>query len=462
MNPKKKPNARKLATRLIHHNLDAKPSHAGEERSFHPDVWDFEHHVVPPISASTTFRFDDTDHGAQSFQDFADPESVHAPSIYDRLGEPSKYLLEAHLADAEGGRMAVTFASGMGAVAGVLGALLHQGEHVVAHKRLYGCTDTLLHKWLKDHFGIQVDRVDLREPDQLESALRDETRVIYFETPVNPTMELIDIASISAAVARHNTRRAEKSRIYVVVDNTFATPYCQRPLEQGADFVVHSLTKGIGGFGTTMGGAVIGWTKGKNQAKEEKELLEMRRSLLLFRKDFGSVLAPQSAWNILTYGLPSLPPRMQWAQTSAKQIATWLHHHEAVDRVVYPGLAQAADYKLAKRQMCTPDGTFAPGILLYFELKGENETNQFWQAKALMDILAQPGHAITLAVSLGHARTLIEHPASMTHATLTAQEQKQRGIPQSGIRMSVGLEAPEDLICDLDGAFRMLKHAQLS
>nr|BCX01457.1 MAG: L-methionine gamma-lyase [Bacteroidota bacterium] len=417
---------------------------------FHSKAWDYSHHVVPPISTSTTFRLDSTYRGAEGFQHFAREEHLREKPIYiyDRLGEPNKELLEEHLAIAEGGETAVTFATGMAAISAILGVLLQQGQHIVAHKTLYGCTHSLLYNWLP-RYGIRATPVDLTDPEALEANLLPQTRVVYFETPVNPTLELIDIRAVSEQVKRHNSRRPPEERIYVVVDNTFATPYCQRPLELGADFVVHSLTKNIGGFGTDMGGAVIcPWS--------------FRDDLLLYRKDFGGALSPRSAWSILAYGLPSLAVRVERQQETARIVAEYLSQHPRVARVVYPGLPTFPQYELAQRQMRDYRNRFAPGTILFFELAGNSPEERQLLASAFMNHIARHAYTITLAVSLGNVRTLIEHPSSMTHAAIPPEVQESIGIPAGGIRLSIGLEEPEDLIRDLEAALEAIPESVIS
>lgn len=420
-------------TRLIHGRMQSA-------------AWEYNHHLVPPISTSTTFRLDSVVRGAEGFQAYARPgQEAHHIYIYDRLGEPNKDLLEENLAMAEDGETAVTFASGMGAISAVLGVLLGAGEHLVVHRALYGCTHSLLHNWLT-RFGIATTEADLTQPEAVTAHVRPETRVVYFETPTNPTMEVIDVAAVAAQVAALNATRPPEARLFVVVDNTFATPFCQRPLAHGADFVVHSLTKGISGFGTDMGGVVIGPASHRDR-------------LLLFRKDFGAVLSPRAAWSILTYGLPSLPVRMRQAQETAGVIARHLAAHPAVSGIRYPGLPADAGHAVARRQMIDFEGRFAPGSMLYFELRGATPAAQQEAGIRFINHLAAHAYTVTLAVSLGNVRTLVEHPSSMTHAPIPPEEQVAMGIRPSGIRLSVGLEAAEDLLRDLDAALEAARVA---
>lgn len=402
--------------------------------------WDYSHHVIPPISSSATYRLDSAHRGAQGFLEFAHttPDTkTHAPIyIYDRLGEPNKDILEENLAFAERGDCAVTFASGMGAVSALFGILTRSGDNIIAHRTMYGCTFSLLTNWYP-RYEIAVTLADLIDPANLRAAIAPRTRVVYFESPINPTMELIDIAALVAIVAEANATRPPEERILVAIDNTFATPFCQRPIELGVDFVLHSLTKGIGGFGTDMGGVVIGpeWS---------------HDMLLMYRKDFGGVLGTKSAWPILVYGLPSLALRVKHEEQTAMKIAEYLCAHPKVDRVHYPGAPCFHQYELAQRQMRDFDGNFAPGTLMYFTLKASSPQDSREKGERLIDWLAQNAYTITLAVSLGHIRTLIEHPGSMTHSAIPPEEQAARGLDPGGIRLSIGLERVEDIIRDID------------
>jgi cystathionine beta-lyase/cystathionine gamma-synthase len=408
--------------------------------------WDYNHHVVPPVSSSTTFRLDSVERGALGFSEFEHfselPDSEPPIYIYDRLGEPNKEILEENLAAAESGETAVTFASGMAAISGVLGILTKSGDEIIAHKTLYGCTFSLLNNWYP-RYNIKTVKVDLTNPKNLDEAITDKTKVVYFETPANPNLELIDIEAIVKKVAEYNKNRSEENQIKVVVDNTFATPFCQRPLEWGVDFVVHSLTKNIGGFGTDIGGVVIGKKK-------------YRDILMLYRKDFGGVLSSKSAWPIMVYGLPSLAIRMIREIDNAMKVAQFLAQHPKVEFVNYPGLPSFKFYELAKKQMRDFHGNFAPGNMIYFALKGNSPEEGREKGRAMMNYIAQNAYTLTLAVSLGHVRTLIEHPGSMTHSMIPAEEQIKEGIDPAGIRMSIGLETADDIIKDLEDALNQV------
>ncbi len=409
------------------------------------DKWDYSHHVTAPISSSTTFRLDSVERGAQGFIQFANTKEFgdKAPIfIYDRLGEPNKDMLEENLAFVEKGETAVSFATGMGAISAVLGILTASGDEIIAHHTLYGCTFSLLTNWYT-RYNIKVNQVDLTDVNNLLKTVTEKTKVIYFETPANPNIAIIDMAAIVNAVTEINKTRDEKNQIYTVVDNTFATPYCQRPLEFGIDFVIHSLTKGIGGFGTDMGGVVIGKKK-------------FRDMLLLIRKDFGAVLNTKSAWAILTYGLPTLALRQRHQITSAQKIAEYLSSHPKVEFVNYPGLPSFKYHEIAKKQMLDFDGGFAPGSMISFVLKGATPAEGKANGCRFMDYVADNAYTMTLAVSLGHTRTLIEHPASMTHSVVPPEKLLEHAIDPGGVRLAIGLENANDIITDLEDSLKIV------
>ncbi len=417
-------NGYKPTTRLVHG-----PGHSAK--------WDFSHHVTPPLSSSTTYRLDSARRGARGFTEFGRhvKDTGEAPVyIYDRLDEPTRSILEGELADIEGGEACVTFASGMAAISAALTSELLPGDEVLAHPVLYGCTHSLFTHWYP-RMGIQVTRVDLNDLAQVRARLSPKTRFLYFESPTNPTLELIDIAALRGLADEVNATRAPERRLLVCIDNTFATPFGQRPLEHGADIVLHSLTKNLGGFGTELGGAVI--------CPEA-----MLPHLLLYRKDFGGILASKAAWAILVYGLPTLALRLKRQQYSALKVAGWLEQQALVSRVVYPGLDSFAQKELARRQLIDFDGDFAPGNMIFFELDSRRI-----EAEAFVDSIAAHAYSVTLAVSLGHTKTLIEMPASMTHSSYADSEAANRGA----IRLSIGLESPGDIIHDLETALHAVE-----
>lgn len=403
--------------------------------------WDYSHHLLPPISSSATFRLDSAQRGAQGFTEFAHKSAEvtvqsRAPIyIYDRLGEPNKDMLEENLASAEGGDIAVSFASGMAAISGVLGVLTGSGSEIVAHKTLYGCTYSLMTNWYP-RLKIAVKFVDFTDLEAVRKAITRNTRVLYMESPVNPNMRLVDLHAVAEITQQANAGRAQEERVFTVVDSTFASPFCQRPIGLGIDFVVHSLTKAIGGFGTDIGGVVIG----------PKWSYDM---LMLYRKDFGGVLSSKSAWPVLVQGLPSLAVRMRQMQATALKVAEYLSTRPEIEHVLYPGLPSFPQAELARRQMVDYDGNFAPGPMIFFVVRGQSPSDALGRAERIINHIAREAYCITLAVSLGNIRTLIEHPGSMTHSAVPADEQIAKGIDPGGIRLAIGLEKPEDIIRDL-------------
>ncbi len=331
----------------------------------------------------------------------------------------------------------------MGAISAALGILLKSGENLISHQTVYGCTFSLLKRWYP-RYNIECKFTDLTNAEILFELIDENTRVIYFESPVNPNLDIIDIEKIAEIVEGFNRNRETENQIFVVVDNTFATPLGQRPLELNADFVVHSLTKNIGGFGTNMGGVVIG----------RKEFQE---PLLMYRKDFGAPLHTQSAWSIQVYGLPTLSARLFHQQKTAKVVADFLTNHSQVHEVHYPGLPSFKFYKLAKKQMTDHEGNFVPGAMIYFTLKEKDPAKRQELGIKLINEIAENAYTITLAVSLGNIRTLIEHPSSMTHSSIPPDEQIKDGIDPGGIRLSIGQEKPSDLIHDLAAALEKVK-----
>ncbi len=408
--------------------------------------WDFSHHVIPPMSTSVTYRLDSIERAARGFNNFANPALFghRTPDpiyIYERLDEPVRGMLEDNLAFAEGGDCAITLASGMAAVSAANGIFIKAGDEIICHKTVYGCTYSLFTNWYP-RYNIKVQFTDLTKPENIKRLVNQKTKVIYFETPTNPAMDVIDIAEIVSIVKDLNKKRTKERRIYTIVDNTFATPFCQRPLSLGIDVVLHSLTKNIGGFGTDVGGAVI--------TREEFE-----SDLMLYRKDFGGQLASKAAWTIYVYGLPTLSMRAKRQQESAKKIVDFLTGQHLIEYVKYPGLKGTRDYEIAKRQMIDFNGEFAPGNMIAFKIVG-NPENAHNRAKKIVNYIAQNAYTLTLAVSLGQLRTLIDYPSAMTHATIPLKEQPAHGVIPGLIRLSIGSEEPEDIIKDLSEAFSII------
>jgi len=404
--------------------------------------WDYSHHVVPPMTASAVYRVESVERGAKGFAQFGDFEAMTEDPIYiyERIDEPTTGMLEDRLAEAEGGEMGIAFSTGMAAISAVICLLTKCGQHIISNDSIYGCTYSLFQNWLPRR-GTNASFVHLNGAN-LEEHVRPETRVVYFETPINPTLELIDIEEICRQVKKINEGRGEDDKILTVVDNTFASPYCQRPLEFGADFVVASLTKHISGYGTDMGGIVIGPKKYFPQ-------------MMLYRKDFGGVLSGKHAWPFLVYGLPSLAVRLRQTTATATEVSKYLLQHPKVERVMYPGLETFPQYDLARKQMRDYEGNFMPASILYFVLKGSPAEAKEKGAK-LMNYLAENALTYTLAVSLGHCKTLIEHPSSMTHSAISPEDQTRAGIDPGGVRLSCGLEEPAALIEEMEKALEQI------
>ena len=405
-------------------------------------AWEFSHHLIPPMTASTTFRLESLDRGAQGFTNFGAEQKPDSPIwIYDRLEEPTTKMLEDQLQAMEEGECAVSFASGMGAISSTFMALLNAGQKVVAHRTLYGCTYSLITHWLP-RMGISHDLIDVNTFTELEKSLKDpKTRVLYFESVSNPILEIADLEKIVALVKKANEGRTEENRIYTMVDNSFATPWALRPMSWGIDFVIQSLTKNISGFGTEMGGAVI--------ARQEFETI-----LRVARKDFGAIIHPYSAWHILVYGISTQSLRFEQQQRTAMKVAKFLSQHPKVEKVIYPGLESHPQYDLAKKYLHSPEGDFSPGTMISFQLKGNMTT-----CKNFVDDIAQHSYSITLAVSLGLNKTLIEVPGFMTHAAIPSDKQPESGIDPRAIRLSIGLENSKDILKDLETA---LEHVHIN
>ncbi|WP_413569468.1 trans-sulfuration enzyme family protein [Bdellovibrio sp. HCB117] len=404
---------------------------------FQSSSWEFSHHLIPPMTASTTFRLESLSRGAEGFSTFgAQTESGKPIWIYDRLEEPTTKMLEDQLAILEKGECAITFGSGMGAIASTFMSLLKTGERIVAHKTLYGCTYSLITNWLP-RLGVQNSLIDVNDSASLAKLLADEsTRVVYFETVSNPILEIADLEKIVSLVKAANKKRKKDQQIYTVVDNTFATPWALRPLEWGIDFVIQSLTKNISGFGTEMGGAVIA-------PKSFESMLRVAR------KDFGAIIHPYSAWHILVYGISTQAIRFEQQQATALKIAQFLEKHPKVQSVTYPGLKSHPQYKLAKKYLKSPESRFAPGTMISFQLKGDMK-----KCQKFVDDIAKNSYAITLAVSLGLTKTLIEVPGFMTHSAIPNEKRGESGIDPRAIRLSIGLESAQDIIDDLAEALK--------
>lgn len=392
-------NKKKLsfATRAVHAGYDS----ANNEGSLNP-----------PIYMTSTYAFDNVAQGAARF---AGEEKGH---FYSRISNPTQEILETRLANLEEGEAALATASGMGAITATLWTLVAPGDQVLVDKTLYGCTFSFMEHGLKK-FGVDICYADFTDPTEVARNLTDKTKVVYFETPVNPNMRVIDIPVVSSLVKAYNPD------IKVMVDNTYCTPALQRPLTMGADLVVHSATKYLGGHGDLIAGAVVG----------DAETIQQIR--LCGLKDMtGAVISPMTVFLILR-GIKTLQLRMERHCQNAQAIAEMLDAHPAVDKVFFPGLKNDPWHSVAAKQMD------AFGGMMALELKGGYEAGVRMLNKLKL---------AKLAVSLGDAETLIEHPASMTHGVYTLEERGEHGISEGLVRISAGLEAVEDIIADLEQA----------
>ncbi|RUL59954.1 methionine gamma-lyase [Prevotella koreensis] len=382
--------------------------HVGAEKNMYGTL-------AVPIYQTSTFIFENAEQGGRRF---ALEEEGY---IYTRLGNPTCNAVEQKVASLEGAEACVSASSGMGAITSAIWVCVQAGDHIVAGKTLYGCTYAFMEHGLK-RYGVEVSFVDMRDPKEVEKAMRPNTKLVYVETPANPNMHVADIEAIAEITHRHEGCR-------LMVDNTFCTPYLCRPLEHGADMVVHSATKFLNGHGDVIAGFVVG----------TKEYIDQVR--LLGIKDLtGSVLGPFEAF-LINRGLKTLHVRMDRHCENAQKVAEYLEKHPKVESIAYPGLKSFPQYDLAKKYMKKP------GSMIAFEVKGGLEAGRN---------LINNVHLCSLAVSLGDTETLIEHPASMTHSPYTPEERAASNIPEGLVRLSIGLEDAEDIIADLEKAFQKI------
>ena len=369
--------------------------------------------LTMPIYQTSTFFFENCEQGGRRF---AGEESGY---IYSRLGNPTTAVLENKIAALEGGEACAAAASGMGAISSCLWSIAGAGKHIIADETLYGCTFALLNHGMTE-YGVEVTFTDLSKLENLKANLKENTVAVYLETPANPNLKITDIELIARTAHEYN------AGIKVVCDNTFASPALQNPLKLGADVVVHSATKYLNGHGDVIAGFVVGSAEFISRVK------------MFGLKDMtGSTLGPFEAWLILR-GLKTLELRVARHTESAGKIAQYLFNNDKVERVYYPGLPSHPGHDIAVRQMRGFGG------MISFEVKGGKEAGmKFCNSLKLC----------TIAVSLGDAETLVEHPASMTHSTYGPDELKAAGISAGLIRLSVGLENVDDIIADFEQAF---------
>ena len=425
----------KLATNALHAGHD--PKLTGGTRAV-------------PIYQTSSYVFNDTDHAAKLFS------LGELGFIYTRLNNPTNQILQDRLAAVEGGVGAVVFASGTAAISTGLLTLLRAGDHIVASSSLYGGTFNLLNVTLP-RLGITTTFVDASEPEKFADAVQENTRAFFVESLGNPKLDVLDLKAIS--------KQAKAAKVPFIVDNTVATPGLLNPIEHGANLVIHSLTKYIGGQGTSLGGAIIDagtfdWANGKFPEFTEpsagyhglvySEALGAAaftfKLILEGLRDFGGALSPFNAFQIIQ-GLETLPVRIKQHSANALELATWLESREEVAWVNYPGLKSNKYYELAKEYL--PKGQSG---LVTFGIKGGFEA-----AKQVTDAT----QVFSLLANIGDTKSLIIHPASTTHQQLTPEQQESAGVGQDLIRLSVGLEDIDDLKTDLENAFAKVDKAIL-
>jgi methionine-gamma-lyase len=388
-----------FATRAIHHGYDPLSHHGA---------------LIPPVYLTATFAFPDSRTGSDRFAGNADGY------FYSRISNPTVALLESRLAELEGGEAALATSSGMGAITTAVWTLTRPGDRIVADRTLYGCTFAFLRDRITA-FGVEVVFADLTDSEELRRALTPQTRLVYAESPSNPDLRLIDIAAVSAA--------AHEVGALVAIDNTYCTPYLQQPLAHGADLVLHSLTKYLSGHGDVLAGAAVG----------SAALIDQLRMIGVKEVTGASISAFDAA--MVLRGLKTLELRMDRHCASAQRIAELLVDHPAVATVHYPGLANSPYRDIAARQMSGPGGMIA------LELHGGRDAGV-----AFMDALT----VFTRAVSLGDCESLVQHPATMTHAAYSVGDAPDQRISDGLVRLSVGLETVTDLCADLQQALDQL------
>jgi len=366
-----------------------------------------------PIYQTSTFKFKNAQHGADCFSGASDGY------IYTRIANPTIRAFEKNIAELENGFDGIATSSGMSAVTCIYMALLGAGSHIVSTASVYGPARGVLEQDFS-RFGVEASFVNTTNIDEILNAIKPNTKVLYIETPSNPTMEITDIEKCSEIAKEHN--------LILVVDNTFSTPYLQKPLDLGADIVFHSITKFINGHADIVGGIVI--------AKEMELYKKIRHSMVYM----GSNMDPHQAYLVLR-GVKTLALRVERNQSNAEKVAEFLENHPKVEWIKYPGLKSHPQYELAKKQMT------GPGSMISFGLKGGFEAG-----KKLMDSV----HLAILAVSLGGVETLIQHPASMTHAGVSKENKLKAGITDDLVRFSVGIEDVNDIINDLKQALEQV------
>ncbi len=373
--------------------------------------------VVPPIYQTSTFKFESAEHGASLFA------GKQKGYIYTRMLNPTVEAMENAIAELEGGHKALGCGSGMAAVHTIFASLTQAGDHVVCSSAVYGPTTTLLNTIMKK-FGVETTFVDTSNPENVLNAIKKNTKVVYIETPGNPTLCISDLKAISEIAHNNNAK--------VVVDNTFMSPALQTPLALGADVVMHSLTKFLNGHADVVGGIIV--------VKNEETYVQFRKTL----NQTGGVIDPFNSF-LVHRGLKTLSIRMERHCSSAQKIAEWLEKHPAIKWIKYPGLKSHPQYEIGQKQHKGPGG------MITFELKGGFEAG-----KVLMNSV----NLCQLAVSLGGVESLIQHPASMTHFSMGKEAREAAEITDGLVRLSVGIENVDDIVNDLKDALEKVMHTE--
>ena len=383
------------------HKLETKAIRTQMERSQY-----LEHST--PLHLTSSFVFEDAEEMRAAFAEEKER------NIYSRFTNPNTSELVEKVADMEGAEDGVAFATGMGAVFGTFAALLDSGDHIVSARSVFGSTHTLFTKFLPK-WNIETSYFKVDEPEEAEALIQPNTKILYAETPTNPGVDVLDLSYLGDLAKKHN--------LILVIDNCFATPYLQQPIQFGADLVIHSATKLIDGQGRVLGGVTVG----------RKDLI---REIYLFARNTGSSLSPFNAW-VLSKSMETLPVRVDRHCQTALTVATFLEEHPQVNWVKYPFLKSHPQYELAKKQMSQG------GSIIAFEVKGGLEAGrQFFDNIKLL----------SLSSNLGDSRTIVTHPASTTHSKLSVEDRLEVGITDGMVRLSIGLEHQEDIINDLKQA----------
>ena len=383
------------------HKLETKAIRTQMERSQY-----LEHST--PLHLTSSFVFEDAEEMRAAFAEEKER------NIYSRFTNPNTSELVEKVADMEGAEDGVAFATGMGAVFGTFAALLDSGDHIVSARSVFGSTHTLFTKFLPK-WNIETSYFKVDEPEKAEALIQPNTKILYAETPTNPGVDVLDLSYLGDLAKKHN--------LILVIDNCFATPYLQQPIQFGADLVIHSATKLIDGQGRVLGGVTVG----------RKDLI---REIYLFARNTGSSLSPFNAW-VLSKSMETLPVRVDRHCQTALTVATFLEEHPQVNWVKYPFLKSHPHYELAKKQMSQG------GSIIAFEVKGGLEAGrQFFDNIKLL----------SLSSNLGDSRTIVTHPASTTHSKLSVEDRLEVGITDGMVRLSIGLEHQEDIINDLKQA----------